>query len=126
MRDAFGNAARHGNEKAERDRKGRGESSGDSSTGGNDTQGRRIRSRSRSWDIDVSEEQLAAFDTPKPQDMPEPHWTELPLANEFREAARDRDEANADRSSGGRRVKPSRSARRDDRDGDDRDFERER
>lgn len=126
MRDAFGNAARHGNEKAERDRKGRGESSGDSSTGGNDTQGRRIRSRSRSWDVDVSEGQLAAFDTPKPQDMPEPHWTELPLANEFREAARDRDEANADRSSGGRRVKPSRSARRDDRDGDDRDFERER
>lgn len=126
MRDAFGNAARHGNEKAGRDRKERGESSGDSRTGGNDTQGRRIRSRSRSWDIDVSEEQLAVFDTPKPQDMPEPHWTELPLANEFREAARDRDEANADRSSGGRRVKPSRSARRDDRDGDDRDFERER
>jgi hypothetical protein len=58
--------------------------------------------------------------------MPEPHWTELPLADKFHDAARDRDDAGGENETGGRRIKPSRSARGNERGDDDKDFERER
>lgn len=65
------------------------------------------------------------FEGPPPA-VPEPHWTELPLADEFREVARDKEESGRERRSGGRRIRPSRSARGNERDGDDKNLERER
>lgn len=126
VRDAFGNAARQGSEKAERNRTGRDESSGDSRTGDGGAEGRRVRTRPQSWEIEVSEDQLTAFDAPSHHGMPDPHWTELPLANEFREAARGKEEASGRSDSDGRRIRPPRSARGKGRDGEDKDFERER
>lgn len=125
MRDAFGAAAKQRTEKAESERTGRGESGSAGRGDGGGQQGHRQQTHHRTREMDVSEDQVPAFET-LPSAVPEPHWTELPLANEFREAARDKEEAKTDRGSGGRRIRPSRAARSDERDGDDRDFERER
>ncbi|WP_276200624.1 relaxase/mobilization nuclease domain-containing protein [Chelatococcus sp. XZ-Ab1] len=60
------------------------------------------------------------------RDFTEPHWTELPLADEFREAARDRDVVERKGESGGARIRRSRSSRGPTRDDDGPDIERER
>jgi len=73
----------------------------------------------------VPKDQVPVFETPAP-DVPEPHWTELPLADKFHDAARDRDDVGGEGGAGGRRIKPSRSVRANERGDDDRDFERER
>lgn len=56
---------------------------------------------------------------------PQPHWTELPLADKFHDIARDRDNAGSE-SGAGRRIRPSRAARGNERGDDDKEFERER
>jgi hypothetical protein len=60
------------------------------------------------------------------RDFTEPHWTELPLANEFREAARDGDIVERKGESGGARIRRSRSSRGPARHDDGPDIERER
>lgn len=124
LRKAFGAAVQPvDNEQAERS--GRSET-GRGSDGGHGAVRRRQRTRrrERAREIDIPQDQVPVFEVPPPA-VPEPHWTELPLADEFREAARDK-EASGERGSGGRRIRPSRSARGNERDGDDKDFERER
>ncbi|MEN5247283.1 relaxase/mobilization nuclease domain-containing protein [Brucella pseudintermedia] len=98
---------------------GKGESSrggraGDSGEGGGR---RRQRSARRATELEVEANQA-----------PEPHWTELPLADKFQNAARDNNR-NPSEGSGSdtRRIKPSRATRNRGRDRDgDKDFERER
>ncbi|KXF77965.1 hypothetical protein ATN84_24435 [Paramesorhizobium deserti] len=96
--------------------------------GGDDGKGavrRRQRTRRRDNEIAVPRDQAEVLETPAPN-VPEPHWTELPLADEYLEAARDRDEVGDESGTGGRRIKPSRSKRGSERDDDNKDFERER
>lgn len=127
LRKAFGAAVKKPAEKAQAQQSSKGESAR-GGRGGDSGEGavrRRQRTRRRDSEIAMPEDQVPVFETPT-LDVPEPHWTELPLANEFREAARDRDEAGGARGSDGRRIKPSRSKRGSERGDDDKDFERER
>jgi len=128
LRTAFGAAAKKQAEKAGDQRSSKGESARDGRGGYGDDGVRRrqrTRRRDRAREIEIPEDQVPVFESPPPA-VPEPHWTELPLADEFREAARDKEESGGERGSGGRRIRPSRSARGNERDGDDKDFERER
>ncbi|MEF2554397.1 relaxase/mobilization nuclease domain-containing protein, partial [Aurantimonas sp. A2-1-M11] len=127
LRKAFGTAVNKPAEKAQDQQSGKGESArgGRGGDGGEGSVRRRQRTRRRDSEIAVPKDQAPMFETPTPA-LPEPHWTELPLANEFREAARDRDETGGESGTGGRRIKPSRSKRGNERGDDDRDFERER
>lgn len=123
LRKAFGTAVKKGqDQQSEKGETTRGGGAGD---GGNGAVHRQQRTPRREEVIAVPRDQAEAFDTPPP-DVPEPDWTELPLANEFREAARDKEETGGKRKSGGRRISPSRAARGNERDGDDKDFERDR
>ncbi|MCF8710310.1 relaxase/mobilization nuclease domain-containing protein [Rhizorhapis sp. SPR117] len=133
LRKAFGAAVKKRAEKADAEKSGKVAGKGESARGGRGGGGdggdgaarRRQRTRRREQEIEVPDDQVPVFETPPP-DMPEPHWTELPLADKFHDAARDRDEAGSENGAGGRRIKPSRSARGNERGDDDRDFERER
>ncbi|MGB3832654.1 MAG: relaxase/mobilization nuclease domain-containing protein [Mesorhizobium sp.] len=127
LRKAFGAAAEKHAEKAKDQQSGKGDSARGGRGGDGDESVRRrqrTRRRDRAREIEIPEDQVPVFEAP-PSAVPEPHWTELPLADEFREAVRDKDEPG-ERGSGGRRIRPSRSARGNERDGDDKDFERER
>lgn len=126
LRKAFGAAVKKRAEKADAEKSGKGESAR-GGRGGDGAVRRRQRTRRRDQarEIDVPEDQVPVFETP-PADVPEPHWTELPLADKFHDAARDRDGEAGESESGGRRIKPSRSARGNERGDDDKDFERER
>lgn len=128
LRKAFGAAVKKRVEKTQDERSGRGESERGGRGGGDDGAVRRrqrTRRRDQAREIEVPEDQVPVFETP-PSDVPEPHWTELPLADKFHDAARDRDDVGGESGSGGRRIKPSRSARGNERGDDDKDFERER
>ncbi len=126
LREAFSAAVKKRAEKAQDERAGRGESGrGGRGDSGEEPGRRRQRTRKRAREIEVPEDQAPVFETPPPV-MPEPHWTELPLADKFRDAAQDSDGEREDSETGGRRIRPSRSARGNERDGDDKDFERER
>lgn len=101
--------ARSEGEKEEGRRDGRG--------GGGDEQ---RRARGRDHEDRIQDDAQAA------RDFTDPHWTELPLADEFREAARDRDVVERKGESGGARIRRSRSSRGPARDDDGPDIERER
>lgn len=127
LRKAFGAAVKNQAEKAQDQQSGKGESAR-GGRGGDSGEGavrRRQRTRRRDSEIAVPKGQLPVFEASAP-DVPEPHWTELPLANKFHDVARDRDDVRGGIGSGGRRIKPSRSKRGSERGDDDRDFERER
>lgn len=125
-KDRYRKRDRHHDDDRHDDRSGRGESGGGGrGDGGEEPRRRRQRARKRAREIEIPDDQAPVFETP-PAAMPESHWTELPLADKFRDAARDSGGEREDSESGGRRIRPSRSARGNERDGDDRDFERER
>jgi len=128
LRKAFGAAVKKRAEKADAEKSGKGESARGGRASGDDGAVRRrqrTRRRDQAREIDVPEDQVPVFESP-PSNVPEPHWTELPLADKFHDAARDRGGEAGERESGGRRIKPSRSARGNERGDDDKDFERER
>src|SRR5690606_23917085 len=114
----FGEAVKKRADKVETGKSGKGESArgGRSGDSGEGTARRRTRKNRGASELEVEVKQA-----------PEPHWTELPLADQFRDAARDSAETTDGSSSEGRRIKLSRAARDrgNDRDGD-KDFERER
>lgn len=96
--------------------------------GGEDGPGavrRRQRTRRRDNEIAMPEDRVHVPGTSSPE-APEPHWSEMPLADKFHEAARDRDDVDGETGASGRRTKPSRSSRGRERGDDDKDFERER
>ena len=81
--------------------------------------------RRRNLDRQVQEPVVReAHSTPSSTEQDQ-HWTELPLANSFHEAARE-SENGAEPIETGRRIRPSRSSRRTEHDRDENDFERER
>jgi hypothetical protein len=125
LRAAFGAAATQKAAKAGSERTGGDESGRGGRGGSGEPKRRRQRTRKRTREIEVPEDQVPVFENPPPA-VPEPHWTELPLADTFRDAARDSADERSESRSGGRQIRPSRSARGNERDGDDRDFERER
>jgi len=117
LRKVFGDAVKKRTDKVEAGKSDKGESAR-GGRGGDSGEGairRRNRTGQRATEIDVENNQA-----------PEPHWTELPLADEFHEAARDRYDVGSESGAGGRRIKPSRSTREKQRGDDDKDFERER
>lgn len=115
LRKVFGEAVKARADKVEAGKSGEGESTrgGD---GGEGAVRRRHRPGRRVSKIEVEANQ-----------SPDPHWTELPLADKFQDAARDSSQSAHESSADGRRLKPSRATRDrgNDRDGD-KDFERER
>lgn len=117
LRKVFGEAVKKRADRVETGKSDKGESAR-GGRGGDSGEGairRRNRTGRRATEIEVEANQA-----------PEPHWTELPLADEFHEAARDRYDVGSGSGAGGRRIKPSRSTRGKQRGDDDKDFERER
>lgn len=129
LRKAFGAAAKKQAETA-RDQQSKG-TTGEGSRGergGEDGAGavrRRQRTRRRDNESVLPEDRVPVPGKLLPE-APEPHWTEMSLADKFHDAARDRDDVGGESGTGGRRIKPSRSARGKERGDDDKDFERER
>ncbi|WP_372837471.1 relaxase/mobilization nuclease domain-containing protein [Phaeovulum sp.] len=127
LRKAFGAAVTNSSEGTIIEKNGKGESTRGGRRGGDDTVRRRQRTRQRQAEVSADETTAA-----RSQAAPEPHWTELPLADQFREAARD----GGDGDNGGDEgtVEPKRISRaerrsehtRSRRRGRDDDFERER
>jgi len=101
----------------------KGRSEGEKEEGRRDGRGggdERRRARGRDHEERVQDDVSAT------RDFTARHWTELPLADEFREAARDRDIVERKGESDGARIRRSRSSRGRARDDDGPDIERER
>lgn len=118
LRKVFGEAVKNCANKVDPGKSGKGESAR-GGRGGDSGEGavrRRRRPERRVAEIEVEAKQA-----------PDPHWTELPLADKFQDAARDSSQMVRESNAEGRRIKPSRATRDrgNDRDGD-KDFERER
>lgn len=117
LRKVFGEAVKKRAENVEAGKSGKGESTrgGRGGDSGEGSVRRRQRAGRQAPEIEG-----------KVKQAPQPHWTELPLADKFHDAARDRDDAGSESGAGQRRIRPSRAARGNERGDDDKDFERER
>ena len=109
LRAAFGAAATQKAEKAGSERTGRGESGRDGRGGGEEPKRRHQRTQKRAREIEVPEDQMPVFENSPPA-VPESHWTELPLADEFREAARGTEESGGGSGRRDRRAAMSATA----------------
>lgn len=126
LREAFAGSVRPAVKEDQRGGREEGER-GDGGGGGGGDEGRRRRRRRRAREVAAEVPVQRGPDPGAPATgLPEVHWTELPLADKFRDAARDRDGGGDDGGSGGRRIRRSRSARGPERGEDGKDFERER
>jgi hypothetical protein len=125
LREAFAGSVRPPVQEDKRGGREEGERGDARSGGGGDDGRRRRRRRRRAQEIEIPADQVPDMGLPA-SGAPDPHWTELPLADKFRNAARDRDGSGDDGGSGGRRIRRSRAARGPERGEDGKDFERER
>src|SRR5690606_27979738 len=121
---AFGSAVEKRSEKKDAGKSGSGTGKDETNRGGRGDNGS-VRPHRCTQEFEVPKDLVPAIESLHPN-VPELHWADLPLADKFHSAARDRDGEGEKSGASGRRIKPSRSKRGIERSDNDKDFERER